>query len=140
MLTNRRTVRIEWGHCDPATIVYYPRYFEMFDASTTALFERAIGMTKIKFTKLYDFIGYPMVDTRAKFHIPTRYGDDVVIETTVSEFRRASFDVTHRLLKDDTLAVEGFETRVWAGRDPADPERIRGVPVPTEVIQKFQTG
>ena len=28
MLTNIRTVRIEWGDCDPAGIIFYPRYFE----------------------------------------------------------------------------------------------------------------
>jgi 4-hydroxybenzoyl-CoA thioesterase len=140
MLSNSRAVRIEWGHCDPAGIVYYPRYFELFDASTTALFERALGMTKIKFTKAYDFIGYPMVDTQAKFHIPTRYGDDVVIETTVTEFRRSSFSIAHRLLKDGMLAVQATETRVWAGRDPNDPERIKGVPVPEEVIERFRVG
>ena len=28
MLINRRTIRIEWGDCDPAGIVFYPRYFE----------------------------------------------------------------------------------------------------------------
>ena len=41
MLVNRRRVRIEWGDCDPAGIVFYPRYFAMFDASTHALFEAA---------------------------------------------------------------------------------------------------
>ena len=49
MLTNTRTVRIEWGDCDPAGIVFYPRFFAMFDTSTTALFERALGMTKYRF-------------------------------------------------------------------------------------------
>jgi 4-hydroxybenzoyl-CoA thioesterase len=137
MLTNSRTVRIEWAYCDPAGIVFFPRYFELFDSSTNALFERALGMTKIKFTKAYGFLGYPMVDTRAKFHVPTRYGDDVVIESAVTAFRRSSFDIAHRLLKDGTLAVEGFETRVWSGRDPNDPERIKSVPVPAEVIAKF---
>ena len=44
--TNSRTVRIEWGDCDPAGIIFYPRYFEIFDASTAALFERALGITK----------------------------------------------------------------------------------------------
>ena len=29
MLINQRTVRIEWGDCDPGGIVYFPRYFEM---------------------------------------------------------------------------------------------------------------
>ncbi len=46
MFTNRRTVRIEWGDCDPAGIVFYPRYFAMFDHSTVLLIERALGMSK----------------------------------------------------------------------------------------------
>ena len=41
MLVNHRNVTIQWGDCDPAGIVFYPRYFEMFDASTAALFARA---------------------------------------------------------------------------------------------------
>jgi len=140
MLTNRRNVRIVWGDCDPAGIVYYPRYFEMFDASTTALFERALGMTKFQFVKAYDSLGYPMVDTRARFLLPTRYGDDVVIETVVSEIKRSSFDVRHRLTKDGNLAVEGFETRVWVGRDPADPHRIKAKPLPEEIVAKLKAG
>lgn len=140
MLTNRRNVRIVWGDCDPAGIVYYPRYFEMFDASTTALFERALGMTKFQFVKAYDSLGYPMVDTRARFLLPTRYGDDVVIETVVSKIKRSSFDIRHRLTKDGNLAVEGFETRVWVGRDPADPDRIKAKPLPEEIVAKLKAG
>jgi 4-hydroxybenzoyl-CoA thioesterase len=40
----------------------------------------------------------------------------------------------HRLLKGDTLAVEGTETRVWAGRDPGNPEKLKGMPIPAEVV------
>ena len=32
MLTNTRVIRVQWGDCDPAGIVFYPRYFEWFDA------------------------------------------------------------------------------------------------------------
>lgn len=137
MLVNKRPVRIEWADCDPAGIVFYPRYFQMFDSSTTALFERALGMTKYNFLKHYDFAGYPMVDTRAKFSLPTRFGDDVMIETTVTELRRSSFDIHHKLTKDGVLAVEGFETRVWVGRDPADPDKIKATPLPAEVVTKL---
>jgi 4-hydroxybenzoyl-CoA thioesterase len=140
MLTNRRDVRIVWGDCDPAGIVFYPRYFEMFDTSTTALFERALGMTKYQFVKAYESVGYPMVDTRARFLLPTRYGDDVVIETTVTEIRRSSFDIRHRLMKDGELAVEGFETRVWVERDPADPDKIKAKPLPPEMVAKLSAG
>jgi 4-hydroxybenzoyl-CoA thioesterase len=138
MLSNKRNVRIVWGDCDPAGIVFYPRYFEMFDASTTALFERALGMTKFQFIHLYQSVGYPMVDTRARFYLPTRFGDDVVIETEITEVKRSSFEVAHRLLKDGELAVEGFETRVWVGRDPADPDKIIAKPLPEEIVAKLK--
>jgi 4-hydroxybenzoyl-CoA thioesterase len=137
MLVNKRTVRITWGDCDPAGIVYYPRYFEMFDESTVALFERALGMTKYQSQKEFDFAGYPMVDTRAKFSIPNRYGDDVEIESTVAEFRRSSFDIQHKMLKNGALSIECSETRVWVGRDPADASKIKAIPIPQAVIDKF---
>src|SRR5262249_10832729 len=91
MLVNRRLVRIEWGDCDPAGIVYYPRYFAIFDASTTALIERALGMSKHDYLKAYDFSGHPLVNARSRFLIATRFGDEVTIETTVTALRRSSF-------------------------------------------------
>jgi 4-hydroxybenzoyl-CoA thioesterase len=51
MLSNIRNLRIEWGDCDPAGIVFFPRYFAMFDTSTTYLMERAIGMSKFDYLK-----------------------------------------------------------------------------------------
>ncbi|HEX2652912.1 MAG TPA: thioesterase family protein [Xanthobacteraceae bacterium] len=137
MLTNIRTVRIEWGDCDPMGIVYFPRYLAFFDDCTAYLFERALGLTKFDMLKTYRFAGFPMVDVRAKFLIPSKFGDDVSIETTVSEFRRSSFDIRHRLMKGTELAVEGFETRVWVGRPPDSPDRIKSQPIPREVIERF---
>jgi 4-hydroxybenzoyl-CoA thioesterase len=140
MLVNIRTMRIEWGDCDPAGIVFYPRYFEFFDASTGALFERALAMGKLESMQAFAFDGYPMVDTRSRFFVPSRYGEDVTIETTVTAIRRSSFDVHHRLLKDGLLAAEGFETRVWVIRDPDNPGKIRSLPIPQEVIRLLSQG
>ena len=137
MLTNIRTTRIEWCDCDPAGIIYYPRYFQIFDTCTTVLIERAIGMNKIDFLKVYNFMGYPVLETRARFHKPTRYGDEVAIETKLVEYGRSSFKIEHRLSKGEMLAAEGFETRVWSARDPDDPERIKAQPIPEAVIARF---
>jgi len=137
MLTYTRTTRIEWGDCDPAGIVFFPRYFALFDSCTTALFSKALGMTKHQFTRHYKFAGYPMVDTRARFLKPTKYGDDVVIETKIAEFRRSSFDVQHRLTLDGELCVECFDTRVWVERHAGNPEKIQAKPIPRDVIAKF---
>ncbi|WP_137180550.1 thioesterase family protein [Roseomonas sp. AR75] len=136
-LVHRRPVTIEWGDCDPAGIVFYPRYFAMFDASTAFLFQAALGMPKIAWTRKFGMLGIPMVDTRATFSIPSAYGDEVIIESRVTAFRRSAFDVQHRLLKaDGALGVEGFETRVWTVRDP-ESGRIRSAPIPEAVIAAF---
>src|SRR5579864_5352545 len=111
MFTNTRTSRIEWGDCDPAGIIFYARYFDIFDISTTMLLERALGMSKIAYLKAYDFLGHPLVETRARFLKPTRFGDEVAVETAVTACGRASFKVEHRVMKDGALAAEGFETR-----------------------------
>jgi 4-hydroxybenzoyl-CoA thioesterase len=140
MPSNARTVRIEWGDCDPAGIVFYPRYFAMFDQSTTLLIERALGMSKHQLYETYAFAGYPVVETRARFLAPTRFGDDVVIETSLTQVRRSSFDLTHRLSKDGALAAEGFETRVWAVRDPARPGRFKAQPIPPELVARLNAG
>jgi 4-hydroxybenzoyl-CoA thioesterase len=140
MLTHRRIIRIEWGDCDPAGIVFYPRYFAIFDACTHHLFEHALKMDEHQYRVKYDIVGIPMVDTRARFIVPSRFGDDIAVESTVSEFRRSSFDVQHRVLKGETLAIEAWETRVWVGHHPDDPAQIKSRPIPEEVIAAFRDG
>lgn len=133
--SNSRQVRIEWGDCDPAGIVFYPRYFGIFDASTAALFERALGMTKIEQLKHFDFAGYALVRTRAMFIRPTRFGDDVMVDSKIT-FGRSSFDIEHRLSHDDHLCVECSEKRVWVVRDETG--RLKPHPVPDNVRDRFE--
>jgi 4-hydroxybenzoyl-CoA thioesterase len=137
MLTNRKTIHIEWGDCDPAGIVYYPRYFAYFDNCTSALFQAA-GLLKRQMLKTYGIVGIPMVDTRARFVAPSRFGDDVVVESAIVKWNRSSFEVHHRLFRGDTLAVECWETRVWAARAAGDTEKIEGRAVPEDVIARFK--
>jgi 4-hydroxybenzoyl-CoA thioesterase len=135
MLSTTRTTRIEWGDCDPAGIIFYARYFDIFDVSTTMMLERALGMKKIAYLKAYDFLGHPLVETRARFLLPTRFGDEVTVETAVTACGRTSFKIEHRVIKaDGALAVEGFETRVWVVRHPADPKRMQAQPIPADVV------
>src|SRR4051794_17002536 len=105
MLTVRRAITVQWGECDPAGIVYFPRYFEWFDASTAALFEQA-GLPKAVMLARYDSAGMAVVDVRSRFLKPSTFGDRVEIASSVAAFRRSSFDVEHKLFRGDDLAVE----------------------------------
>jgi 4-hydroxybenzoyl-CoA thioesterase len=133
MLTNRRTLRIEWGQCDPAGIMFYPHYLLIFDSSTGWLFERT-GLKPLAMRKKYGIVGMPIVEVGARFLMPCRFDDDIVVESEVSEWGRTSFTVRHRVLKEDKLVVEGFEKRVWAAPHPERAGGIHAQPVPAEII------
>jgi len=133
MLVNRRTLRIEWGQCDPAGIVFYPQYLIIFDTSTGWLFERT-GLTPLAMRKKYGIVGIPIVEVGARFLVPCRFDDEVIVESEVSEWGRSSFTVRHRILKEGKLALEGFEKRVWAAPHPERPGAIQAQPVPAEII------
>ena len=136
MLTNRRTIRIEWGDCDAAGIVYFPRYVEYFDACTVHLFEAA-GFRKPDMLARFGMAGYPMVELRNRFLIPSSFGDDVEVASTIQEFGRSSFKVHHQLFRGPDLAVEGFETRVWTVYDTENPGRLKSQAIPEEVKAGF---
>src|SRR5258708_26464726 len=109
MFVHRRDVQIQWGDCDPANIVYYPRYFAMFDDSTSIMFEAA-GFSKQDIIHKYGLVGIPMVDTRPKFPIPSTHGDWIGIESRVERFKRSRFKVTHQVVHGETLASAALET------------------------------
>ena len=137
MLVNKRSIHIEWGDCDPLGIVYFPRYFEFFDACTNALFERA-GLAKHKMLHKYAIAGIPLVEARARFLAPSSFGDTVVVESKITEWGKASFSVHHRLFNTDSLAAEGFEKRVWVVHAPGESKKIKSQPIPREIIDKFE--
>jgi 4-hydroxybenzoyl-CoA thioesterase len=133
MLVNRRTLRIEWGQCDPAGIVFYPQYLIIFDTSTGWLFE-CTGLTPSAMRKKYGIVGMPIVEVGARFIQPCRFDQEIVVESEVGEWGKSSFTVRHRVLKEGELALDGFEKRVWAGPHPARPGAVKSQPIPAEIV------
>ena len=136
MLSNTLTRRVEWGDCDPAGIVFNPQLFRWFDHGTTMLYEAA-GWPKQEMLARFGAAGCPLVDTRATFRAPCRYGDDVAITSEFAELRGSSFDIRHRLTLGARHCVEGFETRVWTAKDP-ETGRLRAAPIPDELAARWQ--
>ncbi len=135
--TLRRKLTIEWGQCDPAGIVFNSRFFEFFDTSTWMLFDAALGVKPHELGSTFGIVGIPLVDARANFLKPAKFGDVIELASRVSEFRRSSFDVEHKITIGGELAVDGGETRVWAARAKDNPEKIGAVSIPPEIIAKF---
>ncbi|MGE3989470.1 acyl-CoA thioesterase [Pseudorhodoplanes sp.] len=134
MRKNIRKIRIEWGDCDPAGIIFNPKYFEIFDAASAALFEQALGVVKRKMLEKFNCAGMPLVRTEAQFHRPACYGDDLFVESSI-KFGRSSFQVTHRVTLNGELCAEGFETRVWVIRDSNG--AIKSSAIPNAILEAF---
>jgi 4-hydroxybenzoyl-CoA thioesterase len=135
--TLRRQLTVEWGQCDPAGIVFNSRFFEIFDASSWMLFDAVLGVKPHELGPTFGIVGIPLVDARANFLRPAKFGDVIEIASRVSAFRRSSFDVEHKITIAGELAVDGGETRVWAARAKDNPEKIGGTAIPSEIIAKF---
>jgi 4-hydroxybenzoyl-CoA thioesterase len=138
-LLNRIPLFIEWGHCDPAGIVWNQRFFEFFDAGTWALFEIALNIKRERLLEHYGIFGFPLVSAGATFTSPLRFGDRASLETKVVQFNDSSFNLSHRVIKDNIVAVDGVETRVWTIRDGRNPDRLRAASVPDDVVASFRT-
>ena len=136
MFVNRVRIRVEFGDCDPAEIVFYANYFRWFDQCTSALF-RAAGLPLRQLFQAHGVVGIPLVEARARFIAPSRFGDQLVAESCVIEWKKSSFVIHHRFLREGKLALEGWETHVWAATHPTEAHRLKSVPLPPEVIRKL---
>ena len=108
--------RIAFADCDPAQIVFFANYFKWFDTSGFEF-----------------FVACGVVNATATFKSSATYGEDVVIESWVEEWRTKSFVMRHVARRGDTVLAEGQDVRVFAIMDPEHPTRIRAVPIPPEI-------
>ncbi len=86
---------ILFQHCDPARIVFFPRYFEILNAVVEEWFDRGIG---VNFKKMHidREEGIPSVNIKADFYAPSRLGDvvDFALEVVRIGTSSAEFLVT----------------------------------------------
>jgi 4-hydroxybenzoyl-CoA thioesterase len=94
-------------------------------------------LPKPELLRTYGIMGIPLVEAHARYIAPSSFGDTVLVETCITEWKNSSFSVQHKLYRGEILAVEATEVRVWTVRTGSDPKWIESRPIPREVIAKF---
>lgn len=128
------TVRFQ--HCDPAGIVFYPRYFEMFNLLVETWFDEALGLP---FGELHlnRGFGVPTVRTEADFKAPSRLDEKLTLSLTVQDIGRSKISLLLQVLgPDGGLRVAANHVLVYAAFDP-----MRAAAIPEELktrMQRFQ--
>ena len=81
--------RIMFQHCDPAGIVYHPRFFDMISGAVEDFFETRLGW---HWARMHgpDGSGVPTVTITVDFIAPVRLGDWLDLDVRVMDVGRSS--------------------------------------------------
>ena len=105
------SVRVAFGDCDPANIVYFPNFYRWLDQATHDLCEAA-GFELTAVRRDRQWVGFPLAEAGARFHRPATINDLLRIETRVKEWRPKMFLLEHRILRDERAAGRGLADAV----------------------------
>jgi 4-hydroxybenzoyl-CoA thioesterase len=124
-------VQVGWGDCDPAGIVFYPRFYAWMDMVSHVL-AREMGIPRESMIPPGpDMFGFPVVGTEAQFLTPARMDDVLEVRTWVSRVGRSSLSLRHEIVRVDgdqeVVVARGREDRVFIGRDQRGTMRSREI-------------
>ena len=116
-----RLIQIEFNHCDPAGIVFYPRYFEMVNSVIENFFADVVGRS---FAQMHNGAanGVPTVAIETSFQRPSRLGDKVLFSLAVEKIGGSSLRLVIegrgpdglRLIVRITVAwIDGMKAAPW---------------------------
>ena len=110
-------IRVEFNHCDPAGIVFYPRYFEMVNSTCQTFFREVAGLSYAAMMDRHE--GVPTARLEVNFHAPSRLEE--VLDWRLSVTRMGGTSVgfqleahcgdSHRLTADLTLVYVSAKGR-----------------------------
>lgn len=87
-MSYHRIIQIEFNHCDPAGIVFYPRYFEMTNSVVENFFAEVLCCSYAKMME--DRGGVPTARIEANFHAPSRLGEKLDFALDITRVGNAS--------------------------------------------------
>jgi 4-hydroxybenzoyl-CoA thioesterase len=114
--------RVRFTHTDPAGYVFFPRYFEMFQAAVEDWFNDGLGETMAELV-LEKGLGLPTATTECTFFLPTRFGEVLEIAVLPQRLGNSSITVCFEGRVGDELRLKGRSVLVMI-------ELKNGRPVP----------
>lgn len=123
---------VRFSHCDPAGIVYFPRFFDLAHGTMEDWFAEGIG------TALPDLIrnrriGTPTVTIRCDFAKPLRMGDVLRFELRVVAVGRSSVQLDYRGLSEGEERLHIVQTIVFMDLDTA-----QAVSIPADLRERVE--
>ena len=126
-------VEVRFRHCDPAGIVFYPRYFEMINDFVEEWFDKGMGLP---FHALHGerHIGTPTASVQCDFSAPSRWHERLRQVLEVQRIGGASFKVLVKFEgPDGQLRLAATLTIVTV-----DLRTMKSMPLPADLRERMQ--
>ncbi|MCH9693058.1 MAG: YbgC/FadM family acyl-CoA thioesterase [Gammaproteobacteria bacterium] len=118
-------VRVYYEDTDAQGVVYYANYFRFMERARTEWLE-AMGIDHVTMMNEDKRI-LVVTDAHARFLIPARLGDSLVVTASLSKLNRATFDIEQNIFRDSTdgdLLIRGGVTAAYLEAGTMKPKRI----------------
>jgi 4-hydroxybenzoyl-CoA thioesterase len=111
---------VRFQHCDPAEIVFYPRYYEMLNATIEEWFEVRLACS---FAEIHGpmEMGVPTVAQEVRYHRPSRLGDRLDFTLTPVRLGGSSVTLSVEATCRDERRVSFVTTLVWYAKADGRP-------------------
>lgn len=126
-MTYRREIQIEFNHCDPAGIVFYPRYFEMTNSVVENFFADELRYPFSRIT-MEEGRGVPTARIEVDFRAPSRLGEKLHFTLAVTRVGGASVGLRIEAAGGGILRLTADLVLVWIspeGQPEAWPASLR---------------
>ena len=97
---------VRFADCDPAGIVYFPRYYDFFHGALEDWFAGALGIDYWAMLRK-QHLGLPAVHTECDYRRPSRMGDRLDIAVLIERIGGASITTRYMARCGDELRAEG---------------------------------
>lgn len=127
-----RNELVRFQHCDPAGIVFYPRYVEMINATVEDWFAQVVEMT---FADIHitQNVAMPIVALHVEFSSPAKLGDVLQFDVAIQKLGRTSIDLSIIARRDEKPILNASVTLVFVSK--AD---YRSKPWPVEYRRRIE--
>ena len=128
----RKQILVRFGDCDAAGIVFYPRYFDMFNSLVEDWCREELNFSFSEIVTRRGW-GLPTVHLEVDFLAPSVFGDVLSATLSVTALGNTSINLNILLQGTDSVdRVRGKVTLVLVDR-----KQLRAIPIPEEVRAKI---
>ena len=131
MIQYNHPVRVYYRDVDKMNIVYYSRYFEMFEEARTELL-RSIGLDVTELENSGTTL--PVIGAHANYKRGAGFEEELVVRTSIPELPKGKLRIEYEVLKENELLVSGFTQHAFTN---SDGKPVRAPEMILSVMRKY---